>query len=416
LILARKQCRMDSLRIALVVHGRFHGFDLARELLRRGHDVTLFTNYPGYVAGRFGIPVRRSRTFLTHGVLSRLAWKVFPGGLDGIVERTANLAFARWAAAEVLATSWDVVIAFSGVAEETFRGLAGRRTLRVLQRGSAHIAVQRRILEEECRRVGQPVETPSDWIVARESREYELADVIHILSGFAEQSFLEQGIKSSKLFRLALGVDTKRFRAAEPIIAERCRRILAGEPLRVLSVGTFCCRKGALDCVAVVERLAGPHFRFRFAGPVAADAAGLAARIRDRAEFLGKIPQSKLPPEYAWGDVFLLPTLEDGFAVVLNQALAAGLPLIATPNCAGPDLIEEGQNGWLVPVRDPEAIASRLQALDADRSALVKAVGMIGDIHRDCDWSETARQAEGNIQAGLSFRKNAASENGRADT
>ncbi len=142
---------LTRLRIAIVVHGRFHAFDLARELLHLGQDVVLFTNYPAFVAARFGIPSRRVHSFLAHGIASRLAWKIFPGGLNGTVEKFFNTVFSRWAARQVVADRWDAVIAFSGVAEETFQAIAGRDIVRVLQRGSATYCGA---APDSCRRTG----------------------------------------------------------------------------------------------------------------------------------------------------------------------------------------------------------------------------------------------------------------------
>jgi glycosyltransferase involved in cell wall biosynthesis len=118
-------------------------------------------------------------------------------------------------------------------------------------------------------------------------------------------------------------------------------------------------------------------------------------------EFLGSRPQHELPHEYEWGDVFALPTIEDGFAVVLCQALAAGLPLLTTTNCAGPDLVFEGQNGWIIPIRSPEALLSRLLWLETHRIELVKAIHCAHSTLRDLDWSQTGLQAERNIFQGL---------------
>lgn len=393
-------------KIAVVVHGRFHAFDLARELLRLGHDVHLFTNYPACITADFGIPRARTRSYLAHGVLGRLAMRLAPAAWMGAVERCANTAFGRWAARQVPRERWDAVIAFSGVAEDVFRALEGRPTLKVLHRGSSHIAVQRRILEGEAARTGRPVARPSDWIVARETREYGLADMIHVLSGFAEASFVEQGVDPEKVYRLNLGVDVARFRAPPEVVRRRCERVLAGEPLRVLNVGPFSCRKGAWDWAAVLDELAGPRFHFRFVGPVAADAAGVADRLSGLGDFRGKVPQNRLPGEYAWGDLFLLPTLEDGFAAVLPQALAGGLPLLTTPNCGGPDLTREGETGWVVPVRAPGAIVERLRWLDGHRQALARAVREAYAEGVELDWSETAYCAVRNILNAMAAKRN----------
>jgi len=391
-----------TFKIAIVVHGRFHAFDLARELARRGHQIVVFTNYPRFIVKRFGIAEQHVRSFVAHGIAGRVANKVLPLRLLRATDGLYHQAFGRWAARAVLREQWDAVIAFSGVAEETFRGLRDRPTFRVLQRGSAHIAEQKHILDEEAVRVGRPIETPSNWMVAREQREYELSDSIHVLSGFAERSFQQRGFPASRIFRLALGVSTVAFQANRAAIEERCQRIRSGECLHVLNVGTFSCQKGAFDWYRIVQRLKGTRIRFRFVGPVAADAHEIQEQMSGLAEFQGKRPQATLPEEYRWGDVFVLPTLQDGFAVVLNQAMAAGLPLITTTNCGGPDLIREGESGWIVPIRDPDAIVHRLQSLDAHRETLEAAVRTVAGTAPFLDWAETARLAEASIVSGVS--------------
>jgi glycosyltransferase involved in cell wall biosynthesis len=334
-------------------------------------------------------------------VATRLCNRVLPARAGGLLERVANTAFARWSARVIPKQEWDVVFSMSGVAGELFEALENRRaTLRVLHRGSSHIRTQRRLLEEEERRAERWIEKPSDWIVAREEREYELADVIHVLSEFARHSFLEAGTSADKLYLLRLGVRLKSFQPVPAVIEERCRRIRSGAPLRVLSVGTFCCRKGALDLREVVRRLHGGAYSFRFVGPVAPDARALAADIATMATFTGKRPQAELPRDYEWGDLFLLPTVEDGFAVVLTQALASGLPLVVTPNCAGPDLIREGEHGWVVPIRSPAAIAERLQWCHDHRAELAKMVKNVYQSSHAFDWKQTAEMAERNMTLG----------------
>jgi glycosyltransferase involved in cell wall biosynthesis len=67
-------------------------------------------------------------------------------------------------------------------------------------------------------------------------------------------------------------------------------------------------------------------------------------------------------------DVFALPSIVEGRALVQQEALACGLPLIVTPNAGGEDLIDEGDTGFLVPIRSPEAIAEKI-AWFADQRA-----------------------------------------------
>ncbi len=382
------------MKIAIVVHGRFDAFDLARELIGRGHDVTLLTNYPAFVAARFGIPRPRVRSFLAHGVLSRAAWRLFPRGLGGRVDRYANTAFGRWAARRLRRHSWDVVYCFSGVAEEVLQTLRGTPTARFVVRGSAHIAEQRQILADEQVRAGRWVERPSDWIVAREEREYALADGIVTLGTFAERSFLARRVEAGKLHRIRLGVSVRAFEAPAAVLEERRRRVRAGEPLRILNVGTFSLQKGAVDWLTVIRQADPRRFHFRFVGPVSGDAQPLCQEVRGVAEFAGKKPQATLPAEYAWGDLFVLPTLQDGFGVVIPQALAGGLPVLTTANCGAADLIENEHNGWVVPIRRPDLLLERLHWCDAHREALADMVTAAHRTGVGWDWSQTAAEAE----------------------
>jgi glycosyltransferase involved in cell wall biosynthesis len=402
-------------RIALAVHGRFHMFDMGRELLARGHDVHVFTNYPRYVVKHFGIPRERVHSFLTHGLATRVCGLVLPARARGLVERVGNGAFSRWTARVVPQRDWDVVFSMSGVAEDLFRALSDRPALRILHRGSSHIRTQRQLLEEEEQRVGTWVEKPSDWIISREEREYELADAIHALSHFALHSFADRGVSADKMYLLRLGVCLGNFRPSSSVIEERCLRILSGAPLRVLSLGTFCCRKGAWDLREVVRMLHSDRFIFRFVGPVATDSKQLVRDLAGVATFTGKLAQSQLPREYDWADIFLLPTIEDGFAMVLTQALASGLPLLVTPNCAGPDLIQEGEHGWVVPIRCPAAIVDRLRWCHAHREEFTTMVHKTYHAAHSFDWKETAHRVEQLIdiaceRKGLSFARHLSRE------
>ncbi|HVA49254.1 MAG TPA: glycosyltransferase family 4 protein [Pirellulales bacterium] len=381
---------MTSLRIALVVHGRFHIFDLARELLHQGHDVTLFTNYPKRVCERFGVPRRRVVNCLTHGVASRALAKLLPRS-PGLRERWTNAAFGRWAARTVPAHGrWDAVACMSGVAEDLFDGLDAPETLRVLLRLSLHIREQKRILAEEERAGGRRVEQPSDWIVAREEREYERADLIQVLAPFSLDSFVRAGVPREKLDLIYSAVNVSAFRPPAAVVEARLQRLTAGERLRVICAGTFCRRKGARFWGEMLEG-ASQAAQFRFVGSIASDAAGIARSIGARAEFRAKVPEASLREEYAWADLFALPTLEEGSPAVVAQALASRLPVITTTSCGASALVENGLTGWIIPPSRSDALADCVRRLDADRAELVAAVRRLREREFSRDWSEYAR-------------------------
>lgn len=361
------------MRIAIAVHGRFEAFDLARELLKRGHHVGLLTNYPRWAVEPFGVPAECVRGFWPHGVLARAIARLGRGALRSCEPRL-HMLFGRWVSRVLHGEAWDVVYAFSGIAEELLRSRCLHAKLHMLVRASAHIRSQDRLLFDEAIRTSTPQDRPSPWMIAREEREYGLADAIRVLSTFAYQTFVDEGVSDDKLRLIVSGVQTQAFRPSAEQTEERTRRILSGAPIRVLNVGTFAFRKGVWDTAAVIRELGTDRFEFRFVGPVASEAAGLAGQLQSQATFVPKQPQSTLPKAYAWGDVFMLPTIEDGFPAVLAQAAAAGLPILTTPNGAGADLVRDGHNGWLLPIRSPSSFVERLDWAERNREELISII------------------------------------------
>jgi glycosyltransferase involved in cell wall biosynthesis len=381
------------MKIALVIPGRFHGFDLAAALIARGHDVTVLTNYPAWAVRRFGLPVGAARCYVLHGVISRLAGRL-PRAVARRAEAFLHRMFGRWAAGVLRRDEWDVIHCWSGVAEELLASTDVRRRATLLMRGSAHIAVQDRLLREEEQRARVRVDRPSAWMIAREQREYAMADRILVLSTFARDSFREEGTPSDRLVVVPLGVTVDAFRPPIEVIERRQARIRAGEPLRVLYVGAVSFQKGILDLADAIDRMRDRNVRFTIVGPVLPEAEDIVRRLRDEAAVVGKLPEHALPEQYWRADVFVFPTIQDGYAIVLAQARAAALPIVTTRNSAGADLIEDGRDGWLVPIRDSATLAARLIAAESDRPRLADMVGCIYDSFHAEDWARVAERFE----------------------
>jgi glycosyltransferase involved in cell wall biosynthesis len=294
----------------------------------------------------------------------------------------------------LLSEQWDVAHLWTGIGEESLRTERPTWKLSVLMRGSAHVRVQARLLEEEEHRTGAVQEKPSRWMIAREEREYAAADKICVLSTFAHETFCAEGISPEKLFVLPLGVSLRKFRAPPDVIRDRVRRIRSGAPLRVLYVGAVSFQKGFSDVAAAARVLAGHGCHFRVVGPRSPEVHELAQETRGRIDFGAKTPEAQLPSVYAWGDVFLFPTIQDGYAQVLAQAAAAGLPILTTTNCSGPELVREGENGWIVPIRRWDLIVERLQWCQQNREQLASIVYAAYERFRPRDWQAVASDFE----------------------
>jgi len=172
----------------------------------------------------------------------------------------------------------------------------------------------------------------------------------------------------------------QKFCSSTEIINDRCKRVLTNEQLRVIYVGTFSIQKGMYDMVYIVKKLCKTKkFKFRFVGPVEQSAKSLKSQISNMAEFIPKQPQAKLPELYAWADIFVFPTIQDGYALVLAQAQAAALPFICTTNCAGLDIVAEGKIGWILPIRSPDDFIERLLWVEKHREEYVQVIKNASD-------------------------------------
>lgn len=297
----------------------------------------------------------------------------FRGFMQGLLVNT-EIAISREAAGRVEGASH--VVASYGTALDAFRA-AGPGRVKVLNYPIAHHQYQFDCYAEE--RALNPDFAgmlPSfDWPAGYQARleaEIALADRILVGSRFVQRSFTAQGIEASRIHVEPYGVDTSRF---GPAPAAGLRR----DSFRALYVGQIGQRKGVSYLLEAWRRFHGPGTELLLVGGVVGDPAPLDARagLFRHQPF---VPQAELPGLYHSADVFVFPTLIEGMGLVVVEAMACGLPVICTDR--GPDdLVRDGVEGFIVPIRDPGAIAERLERLRADpdlrarmsRAALARA-------------------------------------------
>ncbi len=306
------------LKIAIASAGRFHVLDLARELHALGHEVRFHSYVPRRRAERFGLPGECQRP-VTARLAPLLAWqRLAPRLAPENRDRWINSTLDRAVAARL--TPCDVFIFMSGIFLDAARAAKRRYGARLwLERGSAHIAVQDEIL---ARIPGAA--RPSAGTLARELAGYALTDRIVVPSAFAARTFV--GHEASKLFLNPYGVDLEQF----PMV-ERPRR---EGPLRLLFVGNWSTQK-ACDLLAPAIRAVPGGATITHVGPIT-DAPFPSDDARFR--HFGQVDQPQLAAYYAEADALVLPSRQDGFGLVIAQALATGLPVICSDHTGGPDL------------------------------------------------------------------------------
>ena len=201
---------MRNIPVSVVVQGRFHAFALAKALIELEVPLEVVTNYPVFIAEKFGLPRSAIKSFPIHGVFHRYAYRwnlveKFPG-----LERLLHTAFSKSVARHLAAKEPSVVHVFSGVALDIFSRLEQikKPVIKMLARGSCHIRDQYLELCKEGKRAGVPIDKPSPWMMRRELNEYKRADKIVTLSSFAQQTFIRRGYTDEKIQLLPLGANT----------------------------------------------------------------------------------------------------------------------------------------------------------------------------------------------------------------
>jgi glycosyltransferase involved in cell wall biosynthesis len=178
-------------------------------------------------------------------------------------------------------------------------------------------------------------------------------------SSYVTRSFLEHGFKREQILRNVYPVNLDCFRpATEPRPKNR--------PLTIICTGAPSLRKGTpylLEAFRLIRR-SQPTARLLLISPPHPSLAYALEKFRDLPiEWGPNVPHPQLAERLRGADVFALPSLEDGFALTVTEALACGLPAVLTPNTGASDLIQPGVNGEIVPIRDAAALAAAILKL-----------------------------------------------------
>ncbi|MHB8303049.1 MAG: glycosyltransferase [Acidobacteriaceae bacterium] len=347
------------MRVSQAVFGVFHHFELAHQLRRHACLQTVYSTYPWFRLRREGLPHAYVETFpWIHGGLALLArYGHYPSPWTEHLDYWNGLAFDAWMTRrmERSVAECDALIAISGAGLKAGKLLQSRGGKYICDRGSTHARFQGEILREEFRCWKVPLQTLDERDTDREEEQYAMADCIVVPSQFAARSFLSQGVPREKIRVVPLGV---RLDAFHPVSAPP-----DGE-FHVIFAGQVALRKGVPYLLQAFEGLQHPRKRLRIVGAVQSEIRPLLSRLPiDRVEFLGAVSRSELAGYLSRSHVLVLPSIEDGWGMVLGEAMACGCPVIATSNSGSEDLFTDGKEGFIVSIRDPKAIAERLQQL-----------------------------------------------------
>ena len=228
-----------------------------------------------------------------------------------------------------------------------------------------------------------------DAYFRRRGEEWKLADRIIVNSRWSLEALIKQGVPAEKLMVIPLCYESRNEKAENrnsntphpsplPIAPRRGEgesfqrstfnfQPSTEKPLRVLFLGQVILRKGIQYLVEAAKLLRNEPVHFDVVGPTGISENAMKSAPANMT-FHGRVNRDEAASWYGRSDVFVLPTISDGFALTQIEAMAHGLPVIATPNCG--EVVSDGVDGFLVPARDAAALTKAIHRFLAEPELL----------------------------------------------
>jgi glycosyltransferase involved in cell wall biosynthesis len=336
------------MKVIISVGGKFHAFYLAKELYKNNYLLKLFTSYPYYIINKDGLPRDKVVSLPLKEIFERVCMRIpFFSDKVNLQYQLSNIYDTQ--VSKYIEPS-DIFVGWSSFSLYTFQKISKFRTIKIIERGSSHIEYQRDILKEEYEKLKIKPKLPDPRIVDKEIKEYEEADYISIPSEFVKQSFLKKGIPENKLIHIPYGVEFTEFKQ----VSKR------DNVFRIIYVGTMRIRKGIHYLLRAFSELKLPNTELILIGSLDKEMAPFFNKYKGTYKWIPSVPQNILYKYYSQGSVFVIMSIEEGLSMVIPQAMACGLPVICTTNTGGKDIIREGIEGFIIPIRNVEKLKEKI--------------------------------------------------------
>ena len=164
------------------------------------------------------------------------------------------------------------------------------------------------------------------------------------------QTYIEKGIDPKKLIQIPYGVDLTNFKQIQK----------EDDIFRVIFAGSLSLRKGVHYLLKAFSELGLKNAELVLIGSVSNEIKSFMEKYKRYYHYIGKVPHLELYRYLSQGSIFVLPSIEEGLANVIPQAMACGLPVICTTNTGGADIIRDEKEGFIIPIRDVEALKAKI--------------------------------------------------------
>jgi len=388
-------------KVTILCKGRFHFYDLARELIRLGYEVDLITTLPKFVAKKYGIPSANVTSLVFVELIERY-WKYMPN----FIKNKFNMQFfildffGKQAAKKL--RKCDILIAGSATAlDAIYRARSIGIKVVILERGSTHILFQYEMLSSEYRKYGVNDHITHKKVIDKELMEYQEADYISVPSQFVRDTYLNYGIEKSKLLINPYGVNLSNFKKEiNPRIVDKF------DGFTIIHCGTLSLRKGVHYLIQAFRELNLPNSRLLLVGSMGDEFQKIYLSLKtDLIMHLGPFPQDILASYYSVSSIFCLASIEEGLAMVIPQAMACGLPVICTYNTGGSEIVRSGVDGYIIEAKNIDELKARILELYKNKNLLNTMSNNASERVRDgFTWEDYGMRADKLLSEIIKFR------------
>jgi len=259
----------------------------------------------------------------------------------------------------------DLFLFYNGSGLYTCKKAKKKGVITVVEVVNSHVEYQEELLRKEHEKLNLTWMPFPKLEKTRRLKEYKEADYILLPSEFVKRSFIAKGFPEEKLLKVPYGFNKSETSKIVTTQTQHSR-------FNILYVGSISVRKGLRYLIEAFKELEVENKKLTIVGPKANITGIEAIELIDDIVFTGVLKGDDLANAYKNADVFCLPTIEDGYGLMLGEALSYGLRIITTTNSGGDELITEGQEVYIVPICYVEALKIKLQLLGNDDKRLNK--------------------------------------------
>ena len=340
-----------KIKVNIIVFGKFHAFDLASFLHKKGYLKNLITSFPAYKVHEVDsqLPKTKIRSFFILEIFSRGLKKLNLSSQK--IDDYIKLIFQKMSLNFI--SEKDINIIWAGNGFHLLKKITNN--INIIERHSIHVKNQNKLLIEELNNFNKSYSFNIENINSQ-LLEYDLANYIVTPSNYVKKSFFSYQKNYHKTYVNPLGCDLDKFKKVEK----------KDKKFRIISCGIASYRKGIQYLLkAFIELEKQLDIEWWHLGGVTNEINELIIKTNSKNIHLkGNINKFDLFKFYSQGSVFVLPSIEDGFGMVILEAMACGLPVICSENTGIKDILtSSGAEGYIIPIRNSESIKEKIKFL-----------------------------------------------------